>query len=300
MLLNTIGMLYARGTHSGTAIVNQTHITYASAGITRNFSSNIDTFVVDKVVDIQIDWEDAAAVTVSAGDSDRVLTFVVSNLGNSDDNITLGHEHNATSDFVPTHVRIFLDDGDGVFDSNDTLVSHVSLPADTNATLFLLGDIPDNNTTAPTHRSLEAIRATTESNATAGADRPGQIDTVIRHANDIDTGIWEIRDYWLVAKKHAIVYSEDNATHTGTRITYTITYAIGGNAVGKTIQNVILTDTIPPGTRYVTGSLRQDGTPRTDAVDGDNADCNGTQIRLNAGTITGTTQHTFAFDVRVR
>ena len=295
-----IGMMYARGTHSGTAIANQAQIAYAVGGIDNHLSSNTDTFFVDKVVDVQIDWEDTAPVKVSAGDSDRVLSFVVSNLGNSDDNITLGYEHNATSDFVPTHVRIFLDDGDGVFDSNDTLVSRVSLPADTNATLFLLGDIPDDNTTAPTHQSFESIRATTESNATAGADHPDHVDVVIRTGSDIDTGIWEIRDYWLVAEKNATVHSDDNATHTGTRVTYTITYYIGGHAAGQSITNLVLTDPIPSNTRYVAGSLTQDGVPRTDAVDGDNADCNGTQVRLNAGTITGATRHRMQFDVKVR
>ena len=292
--------LHARGTLSGTAIANEAQIAYAVSGIPSSLSSNTDTFVVDQIVDLQVAWEDNAPVKVAAGDTDRVLTFRVTNEGNGDDNLTLTYDHNTTSDFAPTHFRIFLDDGNGVYDGNETLVTHLTLHADQNVTLFLLGDIPDDNTTAPGHRSYEVFRATTESNTTTGVDRPGVVDVVVRTGSDEDTGIWEIRDYWFTAEKNATVHSDDNATHTGTRITYTITYYIDGNAAGKTIRHVVLTDAIPSNTRYVPGSLRQDGAPRTDAIDGDNADCNGTVARLNVGTITGATRHTFEFDVRVK
>ncbi len=294
--------VYARGTHSGTAIANQAQIAYAVGGIPSSLSSNTDTFVVDRVVDVQVNWQDTAPVRVAAGDSDRVLTFRVTNEGNGDDNLTLSYDHNASSDFVPTGVRIVRDtNGNGRYDPGvDTNVSQLTLGADANATFFLVGDIPDDNTTTAGKQSHDRLHATSESNATAGADHPGAVDVVVRKGTDVDTGTWVVRKYWLEVEKSATVHSDDNATHTGTRVTYTITYYIGGQAAGQSITHLVLTDPIPPNTRYVAGSFTQDGAPRTDAVDGDNADCNGTQVRLNAGTISGATRHRMQFDVRVR
>ena len=302
LVLSGAGWLLAQGTAAGTAVNNTAQIAYTVGNVDGNISSNTSTFVVERVVDVQTAWQDAASVKVAAGDQGRVLTFLVSNEGNGDDNLTLSYEHNTSSDFVPTGMILYEDtNGNGHYDPGvDANVTGLSLAADANATIFLVGAIPDDNSTAPGNASREILRATTESNATAGADHPDAVDVVIRTGEDNATGIYEIRDYWLESHKTATVHSDDNATHTGSRVTYTIEFYIGGHAAGKTIKQIVLSDTIPSNTSYVPGSLALDGTVQTDAADGDHGQCDGMTVRVHAGDISGATHHTVTFDVEVR
>jgi len=290
----------ARGTPAGTDIANSAQIDYVVGGIDNNITSNEDTFVVDRIVDIKINWQDSAPVEVSAGDRDRVLTFRVTNKGNSDENITLEYEHNTSSDFLPENVHIVQDtNGNGRYDAGDTNLTRLELGADMNVTLFLVGDIPDDNTTTPGAQSCEILHADTERNATSGADQADRVDTVVRTGEDQDTGNWVIREYWLVVEKNATVHSEDNATHTGSRVTYTIDAFIDGKADGEQIDAVTIVDLIPEGTRYLPGSLRLDDSVLTDDADGDAGEANTTQVSVRMGTLSGTTHKTVQFDVEV-
>jgi uncharacterized repeat protein (TIGR01451 family) len=305
VVLNMIGMLMAKGTPAGTLITNQAQIDYVVGNTPGQIASNEDRFVIDRVADVLLSWQDTAPVEVSAGDNGRVLTFRLSNLGNGDDNISLTYEHNTSSDFLPQNVQVFIDsDGNGEFDpATDTLVGGgVVLAADANVTLFVVGDIPDDNTTDPAARSYEILKAETNATATADSDDPVRVDTVVRTQKDQDSGIWVVRDYWLATRKTATVHSDDNATHTGTRITYTIECYIDGNATGHTIDGVTVRDAIPTGTRFVPGSLRLDDTALTDAADSDAGECdaNATQVEVRIGTLSGTTHTKMQFDVRVK
>lgn len=294
-------LLQAKGTSAGTSISNQAQIDYIVGGIDNNLTSNADTFVVDRIVHVTTDWQDNAPVEVSAGDTDRVLSFVVANLGNGDDNITLGYEHNASSDFHPQNTRLFEDtDGNGRYDPGvDAAVTQLYLAADANVTLFVVGDIPDDNTTRPGARSRDGIQAESNATATPGADRQDQVDTVVIQKSDTAEGIWQVYDYWLSTTKHALVHSEDNATHTGTRITYTIDTWIDGNATGRTISNVVITDSIPSGTAYTASSLALDGAALSDAADGDAGEVVGGVVTVRIGTLSGTTHKKVSFDVEV-
>jgi len=302
LLIGVTLFAIAKGTLAGTSINNQANIEFVVGGIDGNISSNADTFVVDRVIDIKLSWEDTAPVEMDSGDDNRVLTFRITNLGNSEENVTLTYEHNASSDFLPQNVRVFKDsNNNGHFDPDaDVHIHDINLTADANATLFLVGDIPDDNTTTPGSLSREILHATSDTNATTGIDRPQQIDVVIRKGTAVDTGIWVIRDYWLVTEKNATIHSEDNATHTGTRVTYTIRCYLDGNTTGKTIGNLVVTDTIPSNARYVADSLRHNDIPVTDAVDGDAGEANATQIEVRLGTLNGSAEQNITFDVEIK
>jgi len=302
LLLSLAVVLAAKGTLAGTGIDNSAQIAFAVGGVDHNITSNTDTFVVDRVVDVHTSWQDSAPVKVSAGDHGRVLTFVVSNEGNSDDKLTLSHDHNSSSDFAPENLQIFLDTNhNGIFDpGTDTVVSDLSLPADGNATIFFVSTIPDDNTTQPGTKAWEILRAASESNATSGADDPSAVDTVVRQGEDNATGVYEVLDYWLESNKTARIHSADGKTHTGTRVSYTITVGIGGDAAGKTIGQVVITDAIPAGTRYVAGSLRLEGHPLSDRIDGDAGQCDGTTVRVDVGTLSGTASKQVTFDVDIQ
>lgn len=69
----------------------------------------------------------------------------------------------------------------------------------------------------------------------------------------------------------------------GAVITYSIVATISG---AGSLNNVVITDPIPTGTLYQPGSMTLEAAAQTDAVDGtDNADFNGTRVRIGAGNV---------------
>ncbi len=296
--------LFPRGTTAGTPVSNRVEISYQLGGISQTVSSNEDRFVVDRIVDIRIDSLDNAPVEVGPGESDRVLRFLASNLGNAEENLTLQSRHQAAGSFTPPpqNVRIYLDNGDGVFDAGqDTQTGALTLAADANATLFLVADMPDP---IDGNRSTDGIRAFSDANATAGPDVPDRVDVVIRRGDSVDYGEYRVRDYALKAVKSVVVHSSDGAVHTGTRLTYQIDVTIEGGA--GTIEDVVLTDPIPAGTAYVPGSIRLDGTTLSDAADADAGeyDSSPAQVVVALGTLTqhtpGEVHRIITFDVEVQ
>jgi len=299
--------LWGRGTSAGTEISNQAEISYLinGTGTAQTLSSNLDRFVVDKVVDIRIDWSDTDAVEVDPGEPDRVLSFLVTNLGNGDDNVTLSYEHNESASFDPSveNVRIYLDrDGDGVFDQQaDQEVDRIALSEDENATLFIVADIPD----APdANSSYEKLKARSESNGTTGAEDPAQVDVVIRRGEDEAQGVYTLRDYHLVSEKSQEILSSDGELHTGSVVRYTLVVAIEGGD-GR-IENVVLEDEIPEGTEYLPGSMTLDGSSLSDTADGDAGTLleDPDRIRVDLGTLEqsspGRTERNVTFEVRVK
>ncbi len=297
-----VSLLYAKGTIAGTAIMNQAEIIYTLSGIEQNMTTNTDSFLVDQIIDLSLSWQDTSPVEVAAGDSDRVLTFVLTNLGNGEDNITLNYEHNSSSNFLSQDTTLFLDsNGNGVYDSGvDMEITDIALNADSNATLFIVANIPDDNNTIAGADSHDAIVAYSQGSTTTGIDDPHVVDVVIRTGSDRDEGIYTIRDYWLSSHKSAVVHSDDGMIHTGTIITYSIDLSIGGNADSRMIENVLLQDTIPVGTRYQAGSLRLDGISLTDAVDGDKGVFVSNAVHVEIGTLSGTVHQILTFDVQVQ
>jgi len=295
-------LIYAKGTPAGAEIQNRASIHYVVGGIDGNLTSNTDHFVVDRIVDLHISWQDGAAVEVSASEQGQVLTFLLTNLGNGADRFHLAYEHNATgSGFTPLSSPVLYQDsdGNGIFDpDSDLQVSDLNLTADANVTLFVVSDIPPG--VQPGDLSHDGIHATSQSRPTAGADRQAEVDIVVRTQDDWAQGTYQIFDYWLERHKSAVVHSDDNQTHTGTRITYTIDLYIDGNTTGQTIEHLQLHDTIPTGTAYVAGSLKLDATAQSDAVDGDAGSCDGTTVQVAVGTLTGSTHKQVHFDVQVQ
>ncbi len=296
-------LIHAKGTESGTVVQNSAQIIYRVGGMEHNLTTNTDSFLVDQVIDLEISWQDTAAVEVSAGEGNRVLTFLLSNLGNGEDQFTLTYEHNSTDSFspAPTHPTLYADsNGNGIFDlAEDSQVSDINLTVDANITLFVVSDIPDVNYTSG-DLSHDGILAVSQSSATPGADDQHAVDVVVRSDSDRDQGAYVIRDYWLASHKSAVVYSDDNQTHTGTRITYTIDLFIGGNAAGRSIDHVVVSDTIPHGTVYLPSSLQLNDISLTDSLDADAGHYDGTKIIVDVGQLSDTIHQVVRFDVQVQ
>jgi len=256
-----IVLLNAKGTLSGEKIENQATVGFNLNGDNHLIQSNIDSFVVDKIVDIKLNWQDSTPVSVASNEKDRVLTFLLTNLGNGKDTIKLTDIIDTKKSFTPppTNIRLYQDsNNNGIFDSSDKKVSQLTLDADNNKTLFIVSDIPEGNQTINSE-AFVGIKATSTATNSSGADNPNKVDTVIRNKEKSEYGIYKIRDCWLEAIQSGELIGDDNKTHTGSIIEYTIKLSIGGDSKGKKIKDINVTDPIPDKTLYIPNSLKLNG-----------------------------------------
>ncbi len=292
--------LFSKGTIAGAKIENQATISIDINGIKSQIKSNIDTFVVDKLIDIKLTSQDSTPIEVGAGEENRVLTFSITNLGNSKEKFNIFFESNSSSDFQVQDPRIFLDSNNNhIFDEKDKLISNILLENDKSATLFLVANIPDNNNTLPNKISINSLIAKSDLKATSQKDSKDKIDIVIRNNIAKDSGKFIIRDYWLSSKKSAIIKSVDGALHTGSIINYKIEIFIDGNNTNKEIKNIILQDFIPNGTTYIANSLKCNGKDLTDKEDSDIGSFINGAIKVRVGTIKGEQKSYVEFSVQV-
>ena len=143
MLLG-VTCIYAKGVLAGTEISNFATLEYEIDGAHFTVDSNTIIDKVDQIIDVDVVWNDASPIIVASGENDKVLTFKVTNTGNGQDTFDITHEANASSSFLVTNPRIFIDtNNNGVFDiSVDQQTSSTTLAADAFSTIFLVSNMP--------------------------------------------------------------------------------------------------------------------------------------------------------------
>lgn len=285
---------YTKGVPAGTQIVNVAQLDYAVDGINYTTTSNTITDTVDQVIDLDIVCQTSTNTLVQTGETQRALTFRLSNIGNGTDSFSLIPDTNATTPEVDNRL-IYLDNGDGVFNTSDTQISDINLTADANVTLFFVSDIPSAASWISSSNGIEA-RSTTGGSGTPGTsytlDNYFAVDG-FKGGVDSDLCTYELHRLELNLEKSATLSSTE--LYTGTIIHYKIVASVEG--VG-TLSAVVIKDIIPSGTSYVPNTLELDGNLLSDA----------THITSNVVTVpvgdmiqTSTSQptHTLEFDVKV-
>lgn len=146
----------AVGTPAGTAVDNTASASYTVNGIAQTpVNSPTVSFVVDQRTDFSLVEVGSAATTVTPGEAQAVTEFLLTNVGNVDQDFNLAIANlpngssvhgNPDSDDVDAAFAIFVDDGSGAFDPADTQVTFVdelsSLAGSNTATLFVVSTIP--------------------------------------------------------------------------------------------------------------------------------------------------------------
>ena len=279
MIFTTI-FLTAKGVLAGSVIENVASIKYNLGNQGYSTQSNIDRFLVDRVIDVKSFWQDSSAVEVSEGEKNRVLTFVVANEGNGDDNISLSGAYDG-SEFAQEDIRVFVDSNmNGVFDSNDTQTHTLKVGADENVTLFIVSNTPKS---VDGNISKEALSVVSNSINSNGADEKEKVDTVIRKAKSKSVGVYKLRDYHLISKKSAKIIGGDGGLHTGSIVEYSINVKVDG---GKgEFDNVVVTDNIPTNCTYLPNSIIVNGVNKSDNNDSDNATFNNNTIIVKIGKV---------------
>lgn len=153
----------AAGTASSTPITNTATMSYSVGGVTQTpVNSNTESFVVDNKVNLNVVIVDAAAVPVLPGQvsgtplpsSPAYLTYTVTNLGNTTQDIILGNTTPAvgatspfggTTEFAVSACRTFIESGGGAglqigTDTEATYLDNVT--ADASRTVYLVCSTP--------------------------------------------------------------------------------------------------------------------------------------------------------------
>ena len=315
---------FALASPAGTPISNQASVTYVAGGSPGAAISNVVTFQIDEVIDVDVTLLTVGNVIVAPAAVGERVTFRVENVGNGAEPFTLAVFNGAvTDDFDPIANAIFIDtdpDGpgpllpDGIFNLADDLPYDPFSPPilDANAVgresvaVFVFNDIPgpgpppadgDLGDTQLTATSVTGAGLAGGDEVIGGGD--GGVDAVIALGGPSSSAVGT---YQIAS---AIVQTVKSGTVLGPLAVpgATIEYQLDVTASGAgTATAVVITDAIPVNTTYVPGSIVLDAVPRTD-VPGDGADFNVTNpgaITVDLGDMTSITpQRTITFRVTI-
>jgi uncharacterized repeat protein (TIGR01451 family) len=269
----------AVGTPSGTNITNTATVNYTVGGDARSGNGSDPGFVVDNRVDLTVANTDAGNnVNVTPGVADRVLTYTVTNTGNTTQGYLLSAVA-ATANIPMGNVRIYLDDGNGSWDGTGTETLYTAgnnafdldpngAPGADTTTVFIVADTPaaaaDTNqddyrlvatTTAAGGVGAPAVALGPAAAPTAGvdvvfADAAGDSDAA-RDGQHSDAATYTVVSANLTVAKTILSttdefggsYSLPNAT-----VVYQVVVTNGG---AGTVDNntVTVSDPVPAGTR---------------------------------------------------
>jgi uncharacterized repeat protein (TIGR01451 family) len=297
MLCLPASLAVATGTPAGTLIGNQATVTYSRAGTDLSTVSNLVTLPVNEVLDFTLAWQDAAEVSVHAGQTGAALTFRLQNSGNGWEVFQLMVISALSGDdFDPAAPLIHLDtNGNGVYDpALDDRYSEgdndPELAADQPLTVFLVSDIPSDLITGD-RGHLKLAVGSEEGYGVPGTVVHGQGDGGTDAIIGPGGGFAEATGTLLLAAVQVnVVKSARAVSGTGQVLavgtvdtTSVVTYSIDVSVTGSgTARAIVISDPIPPGTAYRPGSLFLNDNPLTDAADGDAGDVSG----LQEGTVT--------------
>jgi len=335
LLLGVQNDALALGTASGTNVTSQATVDFEVDGVTMNqVSSNAASFLVDNKVDLTVTTLDAAGVQVVNGALAQVLTYSVTNDGNTVQDYSLaaqaatGNIFGITDNFDATNVQVFVDaNANGTYESaTDTQTYIDELVADASITVFVVADMPasQNNgdgalydliaqTAVGGTGSAQGADITTDD--AAAADDPNTVQIVFGDdagsadaANDgahSSTDAYVIVTATLQATKSQMVVTDpiNGGTNPKAIPEATVRYTIAVTNNGSVdAENVSIVDMIPTDTSYVAGTLTLGGSGLTDADDADEGDYNVTNaggLTVVLASIAPAATSTITFDVTV-
>ncbi|MCR2832948.1 hypothetical protein [Parerythrobacter lacustris] len=271
----TSSPVLAAGTAAGSSITNNVSVSFDVGGVTQTAVTDDDTFTVDRRVDVTVAEVGGAATSVAPGSTAQATTFQVTNLSNDTVDFNLSLVQSATDDFDIVSPVFYLDDGDGVFDAGDTIVTYLDeIAADASVVVHVVGNIPitatngqtaDVTLVADAHAGGSASALGTELTATAGANTAG-VDTVLADAaasgdDGANQGDHADTDSYVVAgavvtvsKTSSIIEDPVNGTTNpkaipGATIQYCITVSNASGAA--TATDVAVNDVLPADVSYL-------------------------------------------------
>ena len=323
----------AAGTLSNTDISNTATVDFQVGGIDQTATSDSATFKVDNKVDVTVST--GGDVTVIPGSQDQVLTYTITNTGNTTQTYSLVLGGTTA---IMENVEVYLDtNGNGTYEplTDTTLYTSGSgasigdIVPDGDSKVFLVSDTLasaiDGATEAytMTATTLDAGTTTVTQEDTDGDD-PTLVEVVFADAagaTDADnngdfsaTAAYDVGSAALAVNKSAAVVSDPvNGTTSpyalpGAVVAYTIDVSNTGSTDATSVE---VTDPIPANTSFVVGGVTTTGTVAYSNDSGTTytyspvADANGVDITVtnlrvtfaNVAATSGTAQ--VAFEVKI-
>lgn len=294
---------HAAGTPAGTSINNTASVTFVSGGTPQSGNSNTSTIRVDEVLNVTIAGN--GVLPVPSPDSERGLSFTITNTGNGPEQFNLAQNTAFAADqFDPAFVRFAVDtNGSGAYEpASDAAVTSVTLNPDQTVVVFLVSNVPAGQAGGDAGRAQLTATAATGSGApgtTFAGQGTGGGDAVAGA-----TGASANAENSYVVSQVQIAFAKASNPPDGSNaapgqiVTYMLTLTLSGSG---SVNNGVVSDPIPNGTSYVVNSISLNGTPLSDAGDADQGRFNGVgnAIEVSLGAVTAGDSHTITFQVRI-
>ena len=310
----------AAGTAAGTVIQNTATLTYSIGGSPAQITTTPATVTVAELINVTLVSQDAANVAVNSPDTNRALTFVVTNTGNGPESFVLGRNNAVAGDnYDPLNGvagAIFFESGlqagfQPAGPNADTLYvpgsNNPTLAADASRIVYVVSDTPAALVTGNIGRvELSAAAATIgAAGAVAGRTLPGLgqggVDAVVGATRALarQTGGYVVSGV-AVAIAKSVVSIVDTAGGTSLRsgsiVTYRIVLTVSGQGIA---QALALNDPLPANTSYVANSITVNGQARTDAADADQVEFSTGTVKVRFGDTAAPINHTVEFRVSI-
>ncbi len=277
-LLAGVQVAQATGTTAGTSVSNTATVNYNVGGVAQApIASAPTSFVVDNKIDLTVTEVGGAATTVVPGQTAAVLTYLVSNTGNSPEGyqLTATNQPNGSTLFGRTDnadfagLSVFVDSNtNGTYDAGvDTAANINTLAKDASVTVFVVVNIPNGaanaqvaNVNLSARAAAPGTNGATLETQSAGADTAA-IDIVFadagRDATQAVDDQYFVQSAALAISKTSSVISDpfnlavNPKAIPGATIEYVVTVANTGAA---TAGGISVSDTLNANLAFVQGA----------------------------------------------
>lgn len=297
----------AVGVTAGTLITNTAQATYTSGASSGSVTSNTVTLKVDELLDVVV--AGGAATPVLVGSGNAVLPYNLTNTGNGPETFHLtANPAVAGNQFDAVVQQIVIDNGNGIYDPgiDVVLAPGAATPAiapDATLKVFVIVTLPagaSDGQSSQLRLTAEAVTGTgTPGTSFAGLGEGGG-DAVVgvtgAQASGLDPMLSATAT--VVLTKTAAIADPFGGNHPvpGAVVTFSIVAAVSGTG---NATNLHVTDAIPTGTTYQIGTLKLDGVAKSDAADADEAVFASNSVDFSLGTVSGGSNRTVSFDVKI-
>lgn len=299
---------FAAGVDAGTLIENTATATFDVGSGPETLDSNTVSLRVDELLDVTATSLDPGPITTAPGS--EVLTFEITNTGNGPEAFNLtANPAVGGNDFDVTVDAIAVDtNGNGTYDRGvDQILTApettASLDADDNLTVFVLVTLPGTATDgqqSDVELTAEAVTGTGTPGTTFAGQGASGSDAIVgaTGADATATGSLIVGVPTVSLVKSATVADQFGGTSAvpGATITFTLNASVSGST---SVNSLVVSDVVPTGTTYTTGSLTLDGGALTDVNGDDAGEFAGNAISVDLGTVASGNSHVITFDVTI-
>lgn len=302
------GPAHAAGVAAGTMIENTATATYGSGPATTTVQSNTVTVRVDELLDVAV--AGLTNTSVVAGATNVVLAYAITNTGNGPEAFELTSDPAvAGNDYTVTVQQLVIDSNDnGTYEPGVDQVlpagsATPAIAADASLRIFVIVDLPAGITDGQSSQvrlTAEAATGTGTPGTTFVGQGEGGGDAVVgssgASASDLDSLLATLATVTLTKAASIADPFGGSQPVPGAVVTYTLTAVVNGTGQ---VQDLRITDAIPAGTTYESGTLKLDGSGLTDATDADAGEASTSAIAVELGNVSGGTTKVVSFDVKI-